>query len=248
MGFFYEHWYLSTLLQAAMVIHWVRVRPELYWLWIIILFGPIGAAIYFFVEVMPTIRWKLPAIERLERRRRKAHLERVVADSPTQESLAQLARIHAAEGEQERAIELYSEAIHRDPHDPESLYGRGGALLRLGRSEEAIRDLGAVVEVEPTHAFHGAALSLAEAYEANGQEKEAEEVYQSILGRTTVSAAYFGYARLLAKRGELGEARGQLQQILDKQPGLPRYLRRQERPWVRKANAMLKELAADSSR
>ena len=243
MYFFFEHWYLSTFFQAAMVIHWVRVRPELYWLWIIILFGPIGAAIYFFVEVLPTIRWKLPAIERLERRRRKAHLERVVADSPTQESLSQLARICAMEGEQERAIELYGDAIQRDPHDPEALFGRGRELLKLGRAQDAIHDLETVVDKEPTHAFYGAAISLAEAYEADGRDAEAEQTYQSILSRTTVSAAYFGYARLLAKRGDDDEARKQLQQILDKQPGLPRYLRRQERPWVRRAKAMLKDLA-----
>lgn len=246
MGFFYHYWHLSTLFQIAMIVHWVRVRPEFYWLWIIILLGPLGSAIYFFVEVVPTIRWKLPAIERLERRRRKEQLERIVADSPTQESLAQLARICALEGEHERAIELYGEALQRDPHDPDSLFGRGKALFAVGRKEEAIRDLRTVVEDEPTHAFHQAAVSLAEAYEANGQDGEAEKTYLAILGRTTVSAAYYGHARLLAKRGQKDEARGQLQQILAKQPGLPRYLRRQERPWVRKAKDMLKELASET--
>lgn len=242
MGFFYQHWYV-TVFQVAMIVHWVRARPEFYWLWIIILFGPLGSAIYFFVEVLPGMRWKLPAIERLERRRRKRHLERVVADSPTQESLSQLARICAIEGEQERAIELYGEAIQRDPQDPESLFGRGQARLAVGRAAEAIADLKTVVEQEPAHAFYRAAVALAEAYEASGQDAKAEESYRSILGRTTVSAAYYGYARLLAKRGEKDDARKQLQSILDKQPGLPRYLRRQERRWVRKAKAMLKELA-----
>jgi len=242
VGFYFDYWHLSTIFQIAMIVHWVRVRPELYWLWIIILLGPLGALIYFFVEVVPTIRWRLPAIERLERRRRKAYLERVAADSPTQESLARLARICALDGERERAVELYGGAIERDPHDPDSLYGRGKALVELGRVTEAIRDLEAVVEVEPAHDFHQAAVKLAGAYEANGQDDMAELTYRSILGRTTVSAAYYGYARLLARRGDTAEARKQLQHILDKQPGLPRYLRRQERPWVRKAKDMLKEL------
>ena len=242
VGLFYDHWYLTTAFQVLMVIHWVRNRPEFYWLWIIILLGPLGSAIYLFVEVLPGMRWKLPAIERLERRRRRQYLERVVTDSPTQESLAQLARICAIEGEHKRAAELYGEAIRRDPHDPESLFGRGKALLELGSPSDAIPDLRAAVEQEPAHAFYQAAVTLAEAYEASGDDQLAEQTYQSILGRTTVSAAYYGYARLLAKRGETAQARAQLKQILDKQPGLPRYLRRQERPWVRKASAMLKEL------
>ncbi|MEZ5395646.1 MAG: tetratricopeptide repeat protein [Bryobacterales bacterium] len=147
------------------------------------------------------------------------------------------------EGDQSRAIELYGEAIRRDPQDPDSLFGRGKALLASGRAADAVRDLETVVEREPAHAFHGAALALAEAYEADGRDDKAERTYRAILGRTTVSAAYYGYARLLAKRGENDEARAQLESILAKQPGLPRYLRRQERPWVRKAKAMLKELA-----
>ena len=243
MGFLYEHWYL-TLFQVAMIVHWVRARPEFYWLWIIILLGPLGSLVYFVIEVLPGIRWKLPAIERLERRRRKEQLERIVADSPTQDSLAQLARICAVEGERQRAVELYGEAVRRDPHDPEALFGRGQALLALGKPAEAVRDLQTVVGIEPTHSFYQAAVSLAEAHAANGEIEKAEQTYRSILGRTTVSAAYYGYARLLADRGERDEARRQLQQILDKQPGLPRYLRRQERPWVRKAKAMLKELPA----
>lgn len=226
-----------------MVVHWVRTRPEPYWLWIILLLGPLGSLAYFFVEVLPGVRWKLPAIERLERRRRKDRLERVVADSPTQEASAQLARIYAAEGDQVRAIELYGDAIRRDPRDPDALFGRGQALLASGRASEAVKDLATVVELEPTHAFHGAALALAEAYEAEGREDKAEQTYRSILGRTTVSAAYYGYARLLARRGEKVEAREQLECVLAKQAGLPRYLRRQERPWVRKAKALLKELA-----
>jgi hypothetical protein len=33
-----------------------------------------------------------------------------------------------------------------------------------------------------------------------------------------------------------------LREILAKQAALPRYLRRQERPWLRRAKALLKEL------
>jgi hypothetical protein len=242
LNFLFQNWHLSVLFQVAMVVHWVKVRPEVYWLWIILFLGPLGALIYFVVEVAPTIRWKLPAVERLERRRRKQQLERIVSDSPTQESLAQLARICALEGELERAIELYGEAIRRDPHDTDALFGRGKALLEIGKPALAVEDLRKVFDQEPTHAFYQAAVSLAEAHEANGQDAEARRIYESILGRTTVSAAYYGYARLLARRGDQAEARRQLQNILDKQPGLPRYLRRQERPWVRKAKAMLEEL------
>ncbi|MEZ5366928.1 MAG: tetratricopeptide repeat protein [Bryobacterales bacterium] len=238
MDFFYQHWYFATAFQAAMVIHWVRTRLESYWLWVILLLGPPGSVLYLIVEVLPGITLETSR-DRTPRTPPRRLVRGVQRSTPTESENRALILLRRSIG----AIELYGEVIRRDPQDPDSLFGRGKALLASGRAADAVRDLETVVEREPAHAFHGAALALAEAYEADGRDDKAERTYRAILGRTTVSAAYYGYARLLAKRGENDEARAQLQSILAKQPGLPRYLRRQERPWVRKAKAMLKELA-----
>ena len=37
---FYFNW--GILLQIGCVIHFVRRRPNTYWLWIILMFGPLG--------------------------------------------------------------------------------------------------------------------------------------------------------------------------------------------------------------
>ena len=126
--------------------------------------------------------------------------------------MGELAVICAAEGEHTRASELFGEALRRDPGDLESLYGRGLSAIEVGNYQAAVEDGKAV------------------------------EVYGQILDRTPVSEAYYGLGRLLAKQGKTNEARQTLQEILAKQVGLPRYLRRQERPWVWKARMLLKKL------
>ncbi len=49
-GLFYPY---GVVLQALAVLHFVRRRPETYWLWIILMFGGVGALIYIAVEVLP---------------------------------------------------------------------------------------------------------------------------------------------------------------------------------------------------
>ncbi len=235
--------YIGVIFQLAMLIHFFRSRPEWYWFFVIIFFGPLGAAVYFFVDVFPTIRWKLPAFERMERRKRKAWLEALIRESPSQEALSELAFIETKEGRNERAIELFGEALAR-ADDIDCFYGRGLALLEVGRHEEAITDLKRAFDIDPTFKFHEVSLALAEAYETAGDDAKAVQIYEAVLGRTTVSRAYYHYGRLLAKAGDPDRASKMMDEILSKQHGLPRYLKRQERPWVRKAKAFLKNSQA----
>lgn len=225
-----------------MVVHFIRNRPETYWFFIILFLGPLGAAAYFFIEVMPGLRWKMPAIERWERRRRKAWLEKLVNEAPSQEALVELARICAREGEHTRAVGLFSQALRRDPGDHESLYGRGLSLMETGNHQAAVEDLTALTAADPNFKLHQGSLALARAHEGVGNDGKAAEVYRQILARTPVSEAYYGLGKLLAKQGQTAEARQMMQEILAKQNGLPRYLRRQERPWVWKARMLLKRL------
>ena len=231
---------LGFLFQALMLVHFFRRRPEGYWFFVILFLGPLGALIYFVVEVIPDLRIKPPAIQAFERRRRRQWLEQVAGDSPSLENLQELGEIHAAEGQHERAIDYFSQVIKRDAEAREALYGRAQSRIKLGDFAGAAADLEPVVRAEPAYHFYEAYLTLAECYEKLGQDEAALRVYQEILGHTTISRAYYNYGQLLARRGDMASAREMMQQILAKQPALPRYLRRQERPWFHKAEAFLK--------
>ncbi len=243
MDWLFSRYGLTVILQVSTLVHYFRNRPEWYWFFLIVFFPPIGPLIYLFVEVLPGWNWRLPVIERFERKRRKQWLQKMVADTPSQDTLSRLAAIYAKEGDHDRAIELYGKALARDPDEPESRFGRGVALTKSGRTAEAVEDLAYVVKADPTFKVYEAALALAEVYEELDEDEKAAQTYQSILDHSTVSAAYYGLGRLQARHNNPDEARRLMQEILDKQAGLPRYLRRQERPWVRRARAVLKTLS-----
>jgi hypothetical protein len=237
-------WSFGVIFQVLMVVHFFRNRPEYYWLFVIFFLGPVGAAVYFVVEVMPGMRWKLPVFERWERRRRKQWYEKLVKESPSQEALGQLAAICAKEGNHARAAELYTEALDRDRGDHESRYGRARSYMASQNYRAAVEDLSAIVSSEPHFKMHAAQLALAESYEALARPAEAAAVYRAVLDRNPVSAANFGLGKILADEGDTRQARQLLEEVVSKQTGLPRYLRRQERPWVAKAKKLLKTLPA----
>src|SRR2546422_11026292 len=92
-------WYLGVLFQVLMMVHFIRRRPEGYWFFVILFLGPLGAAAYFFIEVLPDLRMKPPAIARFERRRRRQWLEHMASEAPALETLQELGEICAAEGD-----------------------------------------------------------------------------------------------------------------------------------------------------
>jgi len=242
MFFGFSAWNLGFIFQVLMLVHFFRTRPEYYWFFVILFLGPLGALVYFAVEVVPGLRAEMPVIDRFKRKRRRQWLETMVAETPTQEACADLAKIYAGEDRYPEAIDLYTRALALDPEDPDSLHGRGSCFAATCELEKAVNDLEAVVAIDPSHAFHGAHIELAETYMALGRTDDAAAAYEAILGRTTVSRAYYGYGKLLAQRGDKDRARKMMREILAKQAALPRYLRRQERPWLRQAKAFLKEL------
>ena len=237
-------WTFGAIFQVLMLIHFFRNRPEYYWGFVIFFLGPIGAVVYFFVEVMPGMNWRLPVFEAWERKRRKQWYEKLVKESPSQEALGQLAAICAREGNHARAVELYGDALDRDPGDNESRYGRARSYMATGNYEGAVEDLSAIVAAEPHFKMHAAQLALAESHEALARPAEAAAVYRAVLERNPVSAANFGLGKIMAEEGDTQQARQLLEEVVSKQTGLPRYLRRQERPWVAKAKKLLKTLPA----
>jgi hypothetical protein len=80
---------------------------------------------------------------------------------------------------------------------------------------------------------------LAHAYAHTGQPEKAATLFQQSTQISTISETYYNYALFLQSQGRNAEAREWTQKILDKRLTMPGYLRRRERPWFRKAHALL---------
>src|ERR1041384_5344454 len=78
----------------------------------------------------------------------------------------------------------------------------------------------------------------------NNQEAQAANMFEQVTQTSTLSETQFNYAQFLAAQGKAGEAKQWAQRVLGKKATMPRYLKRRERPWFRRASALLKRLPA----
>jgi hypothetical protein len=45
----------GIILQGLAIVHFIRRRPDTYWIFIILFLGPLGAIIYLLVEALPDL-------------------------------------------------------------------------------------------------------------------------------------------------------------------------------------------------
>jgi hypothetical protein len=227
---------------AAAIVHFIRRRPDTYWLFIIIFLGPLGAAIYLLVEALPDLGLLRDSFKVFPRKKRIRELEAAVLDNPSAGNYEELADLYMENGDYARARASYDRAISSRIDSPDPFYRRGVCEIELGDFAAAVPDLQRVVSADPGYDFHRAKGLLAHAYANTGQPQKADELFQQATIISTLSETYYNYATFLSAQGRTAEAREWAQRILGKKPTMPGYLRRRERPWFRKANALLLRL------
>lgn len=242
MGFVSLLFPWGLILQVLAMVHFIRRRPDSYWIWVIIFFGPLGALVYIFMEVIPDLGLLRQSFGAFPRRKRISQLEALVLENPSVGNYEELADLYLDEGNFARARECYDKAISSRADYPDPIYRRGIAEIHLGDFAAAVPDLEYVTSRDRKYDSHRAIALLAYAYANTGQLEEAEALFTYATQVSTLSETYFNYATFLASQKRTAEAREWAQRILAKKPTMPRYLQRRERPWFRKANAMLKRL------
>jgi hypothetical protein len=246
MGFFSLLYPWGLFLQALAMVHFIRRRPDTIWLWVIIFLGPVGALVYIFMEVIPDLGLLRHSFDALGRRSRIRHLEAVVLDNPSVGNYEELADLYLDDGKFARARECYDKAISPRADQLDPIYRRGIAEIHLEDYAAAVRDLEHVTARDPKYDFNRAIALLAHAHANAGQSERAEALFQQATKISTLSETYFNYATFLASLNRNAEARQWAQRIVAKKATMPRYLQRRERPWFRKAHALLKRLPQES--
>jgi hypothetical protein len=231
----------GLLLQALAIVHFIRRRPDTFWLYVIIFLGGLGATVYILVEVVPDLGLLRQAFDAHGRRKRIRLLEAVVLENPASGNYEELGDLYLEEQKFQRARECYDKAISsRSDLDP--IYRRGIAEANLGDFPAAVADFETVTSREPKYDSHRAMALLAHAYGNSGQSDKAAALFAQVIEMSTLSETYFNYASFLAAQHRTDEAREWAQKILSRKPTMPRYLQRRERPWFRKASGLLKKL------
>jgi hypothetical protein len=245
MGFLSALFYpWGLLLQVAAIVHFIRRRPDTYWIFIIMFLGPIGALIYLFAEVLPDLGLLRHSFKGFPRRKRIARLQIEIRDNPSAANFEELGDLYMDEGNFQSARAAFDKAISARSNTLDTFYRRGVCALLLGDATAALPDLEMAVQKDPGHDFHRAIGLLAQAYALTGQKEKAEASFRLAVERSTLSETYLNYADFFAAQGRNAEAREWAQKVLSKKPTMPGYLRRRERPWFRRAAALLKQVPA----
>jgi hypothetical protein len=240
--FFAFSWW-AIALRIVAIIHFIRRRPDFFWIWVI-LFHWIGALVYIVVEVIPDAGLLRGSFQVFPRRRRIQELERIILDNPSAGNYEELALLYLDDGKFARARACYDKAISSRTDHVDPFYRRGIAEIELGDFAAAVPDLERTVKSDADYDFHRAKGLLAWAYAQTGQSEKAEAMFREAVRISTISETYYHYALFLESQGKTAEAREWAQKILAKKPTMPGYLRRRERPWFRKASAVLARVRA----
>ena len=234
----------SLVLQAMALIHFYRRRPDNYWIWIILMLGPLGALAYLCVEALPDTRLLVGTFKVFPRRKRIQHLEILLRDNPSAGNWEEIGDLLMEDGKMQRAREAFSNAIAARSMTVDCFYRRALCALELGEIAAAVPDLEYTIQKEPDFDFNRAPALLAHAWAQTGQPEKAETLFRRVTQTSTLSETYLNFATLLASTNKAAEARQWTQKILDKQHTMPGYLRRRERPWFRKAKKLMAQLPA----
>ena len=238
LGSFFSY---GVILQVLAIIHFIRRRPDTYWLWIILMFSGFGALAYFLIEVIPDFGLLRDSFQVFPRRKRIKQLEAMVIDNPSIGNYEELGDLYLDDEQFVKARECFDRVLAREESiDP--LYRRGLSAMALNDFPAAVADLEKVTERDSKYDYQRAAGLLAYALGKTGERDKASALFAEVTETSTLSETQYNYASFLAETGREAEAREWADRILRKKATMPDYIRRRERSWFRKTKTLRKKL------
>jgi hypothetical protein len=229
---------LSMIFSIALCVHAVRTHQQLYWLWIILAFQPLGGIVYLIAVAGPDLMggktaraMGKAARETLDPGRAWRLAKVAYDDAPTVQNTMKLAEAASSLGRWDEAETLYQSASQgMYAEDPVLLLGRARALMELSRPGEALEVLqpllAAAGQVSPQ-----ALLIQGRACQALGRYGEAERAYAAAVVRVPGVVGLARPAALFAEIGRTEDARTVLADIEKRTAKTRAHFRREAKAW-----------------
>jgi len=230
------------LLQIAALIHWSRKRPAMFWIWIIIIGGFIGALAYFLIEGMPDFESMGRKLQGPGRRRRIKMLRAIVLENPSAGNFEELGELLLLEKRYAEARDAFDRALAARTDSIDPFYRRAQALFELRDYEAAARDLKHVTSVDPRYDYSGAFCLYARTLGLMNRTPEALAAFDQLVERSHSAETLYEAAKFYADNGREPAAREIVERIVAREMTMPRYQKRRDRVWLRKAKALGRKL------
>ncbi|WP_297511235.1 hypothetical protein [uncultured Caulobacter sp.] len=230
---------LSFLIAIALCVHVVRTHREMYWLWIILAFQPVGGIVYFVAVIAPELfggrtarKMGQAARKALDPQREYREARQAVDDAPTVANRVRLAVAATELGKHAEAERLYADSLtgmYAD--DAQLLLGRANALIELNRPAEALPLLEKLGEQPNAGRTPHTMLALGRVYHALGREEQAATALSWAADHYPGFEGIARYAVFLAQTGRKDEARAQLVEIEKRLSKTHAHFRKEAKSW-----------------
>jgi hypothetical protein len=233
---------LAVAFTVWMAVETFRREGVSVWLWVIVIFPPVGAVVYFFAEYAEHL-FARPVFETREvtaadLRAAEADVEQA-ANASTWTAYASALR---GRRQPDKAIDAARKGLEHDPDHLEARYELGCALQEGGRHEEARAELEKVAAVDGAFDSGRVLFVLARAQQGAGDDETARVSLETLAARSGNPEVLYECAVVQARLGDRAAAAANLQRIIAEAKEVPDYLEGNVRPWVRKAEQALRRL------
>ena len=239
--------FLSLLMWAFIIwmgIYCYRNDPDRFiWLWLIIIFKPIGAILYFFVRWLPGANVKAPGfMHKVTRKREINRLQIAAQQIGNPHQFIELGDALRETGQWDRSLDAYLKALNKDPKNPQALWGAACCQYHKGQFEAAHENLIQLLEIDPAYKFGDVSLLRCKTLHALGRADDACTHLEGHIKRWRHPEALYLLANLYADSGQSAAAREQLQSLIMDIEASPSAIARKQSTWKRKAKSMLRRL------
>ncbi len=154
-----------------------------------------------------------------------------------------LGRILALKGKFPEALPHMEKAYGRSPDSAETSFFYGYVLLASGKEQEGLSLIEKALEAKPRLRYGEPFLLTGNVYFDSDRFEEAIPWFEQFTEMNTDSVeGYYKLGRSLAEVGRREEARRSLKDAADAFRHAPRFIRRTQRPWYRKARWFLQKV------
>jgi hypothetical protein len=233
---------LAVAFTVWMAVETFRREGVSVWLFVILIFGPVGAAVYFFAEYAEHL-FARPVFEAREvtaadLRAAEADVEQA-ANASTWTAYASALR---GRRQLDKAIDAARRGLEHDPDHLEARYELGCALEEGGRHDEARAELEKVADADAAFDSDRVLFVLGRAQAGTGDDEAARVSFETLAARSGKPEVLYECAVVQARLGDRAAAAENLERITTEAKEVPAYLERNVRPWVRKAEQALRRL------
>lgn len=231
-----------TLWMAVECVRRGQTNP---WLWVILVFPTLGAAVYFLSEYVGPQGFRFRGSgSRRASKRELAHASAEVRRLDNSESWTNYAQALRSRRQTRESLEAAKRAVEKDEHNRRALYELGLAHMSCENYGEAVVSLSKLVQEDPGHDSGEAKYALGVSYERSADRSSARRTLEELARTTSLPKVLYSLASLQAEAGDHAEARETLNRIIEEAEYVPSYHKREVRPWVRRARKALSSLPA----